>query len=641
MYQSLYRKYRPQTFSEIYGQDAISTTLTNAIKFNRVAHAYLFSGPRGTGKTSTAKLLAKALNCTNIVDGRICDECENCQLIKNNAHPDVVEIDAASNNGVDEVRELNEKVKYAPIKGAKKVYIIDEIHMMSQGAFNALLKTLEEPPEHVVFILATTEHHKVLATIKSRCQRFNFKKLSDNDIVLCLKNILDSENAQYDTEALNIIASQSDGGMRDAISMLEQALIYSNNNVSIQTVNEALDLVSKDKIKDLYNLILSKKLNEVLDYLDSLSKSSIDYKQIINEIIELAIENIIELKVSQNEKELQDFLLNLVEKFDEANEKLKFDNSKRLYLELAILKSINYQKENKELNVSTIIKENTKQECNPLSIKDKLIEEEPIVTRKVFEDEYLSNKEDEIEKDTTIKLDNQEIDNLNLVDQNQEVQEVQETQDAIPKINEVDIDQVSLFNLDELDNRENNNEVDNKELDNKILVIDEDEIMNVLVQPSTSKDELLRIKDKWKTFEDYLLNKNTKSAAALLIDSAPVAACADAIIVVPNEVVSVELINNVEAIQNNANFFASILERPRYVFAIDKDSWKRTVELYKQLSNVNSLPNPKEILEYHQFDQIQIIEEENEEENANLSFAKMIFKDQLEIKSEDNENGYQ
>lgn len=622
MYQSLYRRYRPQTFNEIYGQDAISTTLTNAIKFDRVAHAYLFSGPRGTGKTSTAKLLAKALNCTNIVDGRICDECENCQLIKNNAHPDVVEIDAASNNGVDEVRELNEKVKYAPIKGSKKVYIIDEIHMMSQGAFNALLKTLEEPPEHVVFILATTEHHKVLATIKSRCQRFNFKKLSDYDIVARLEDILKSENAEYDVKALKIIASQSDGGMRDAIGMLEQTLIYSNNNVTITAVNEALDLISNDKIKDLYNLIVSKKLHEVLEYLDSLSKSSIDYKQVINEIIELAIENIIELKVNHDQDDKQKFLLNLIEKFDEANEKLKFDNSKRLYIELAIIKTINYQK-----NISEIKESITRPTRISSKVEEKIIaQEDVVVTRKVFDDEYASNTNQEILEDNQVNNNIQP--NTIITSQAQTL--FNETNEEVEEdLNIIDDNQVSMFSLDEDNTR---NEV---VVNNKILQIADDEIINVLVQLTTSKEQLSRIKDKWATFDEYLLNKNTKQAAALLIDSTPVAACQEAIVVVPNENLNVELINNLESIQINADFFSSILDGPRYVLAIDKVGWSRVVALYKRLIATNSLPNPKDILEHHQFDEVEKKEDEILEDNANLSFAKMIFKDKLEIKSEE------
>ena len=249
-YKALYRTYRPSNFDEVAGQEHIVKTLKNALSTSKLAHAYLFAGPRGTGKTTMAKILAKALNCDEGF-GHICNECKNCLAINDGSHPDVLELDAASNNGVDEIRELIDKVKYGTILGRYKVYIIDEVHMLSTGAFNALLKTLEEPPEHVIFILATTEPHKILPTILSRCQRYDFNKLSDADIHGRLKEVLMHEGIAYSEEAVKIIVSLADGGMRDALSMLDQVLAYSNNRLEVKDILDIFALNQRKK-KSLY-----------------------------------------------------------------------------------------------------------------------------------------------------------------------------------------------------------------------------------------------------------------------------------------------------------------------------------------------------------------------------------------------------
>lgn len=240
MYQALYRKYRSQTFGEMVGQKVISTTLRQAVESGKISHAYLFSGPRGTGKTSAAKIFAKAMNCPNQVDGEPCNHCDICRDITNGSLEDVIEIDAASNNGVDEIREIRDKSTYAPSRATYKVYIIDEVHMLSTGAFNALLKTLEEPTENVVFILATTELHKIPATILSRVQRFEFKAIKQAAIKEHLASILKKEGMTFDDEALTIIARRAEGGMRDALSILDQALSLSSDNHVSQAVAEEI-----------------------------------------------------------------------------------------------------------------------------------------------------------------------------------------------------------------------------------------------------------------------------------------------------------------------------------------------------------------------------------------------------------------
>lgn len=240
MYQALYRKYRSQTFGEMVGQKVISTTLRQAVESGKISHAYLFSGPRGTGKTSAAKIFAKAMNCPNQVNGEPCNHCDICRDITNGSLEDVIEIDAASNNGVDEIREIRDKSTYAPSRATYKVYIIDEVHMLSTGAFNALLKTLEEPTENVVFILATTELHKIPATILSRVQRFEFKAIKQAAIKEHLASILKKEGMTFDDEALTIIARRAEGGMRDALSILDQALSLSSDNHVSQAVAEEI-----------------------------------------------------------------------------------------------------------------------------------------------------------------------------------------------------------------------------------------------------------------------------------------------------------------------------------------------------------------------------------------------------------------
>lgn len=269
MYQALYRKYRSQAFDEMVGQDIISTTLKQAVASGKISHAYLFSGPRGTGKTSAAKIFAKAMNCPNRVDGEPCNHCDICRDITNGSLEDVIEIDAASNNGVDEIRDIRDKSTYAPSRAIYKVYIIDEVHMLSTGAFNALLKTLEEPTENVVFILATTELHKIPATILSRVQRFEFKAIKQNAIQKHLATILDKEEISYDQDALNLIARRAEGGMRDALSILDQALSLSvGNHISLNVAEEITGSISLGALDDYVSSIIAHETTQALTNLD-------------------------------------------------------------------------------------------------------------------------------------------------------------------------------------------------------------------------------------------------------------------------------------------------------------------------------------------------------------------------------------
>ncbi len=284
-YKVLYRKYRPKTFSDVVGQHKITDTLKNELISNKIAHAYLFTGSRGTGKTTCAKILAKAVNCLNPQNGDPCLECANCVGIENGSIMDVLEIDAASNNRVDDVRTLIEEVAFTPANAKFRVYIIDEVHELSSSAFNALLKTLEEPPEHAIFILATTEVHKLLTTILSRCQRFDFRRITPDDIADRLEHICSLENATIEREAALMIARIADGGMRDAISILDQCIIR-NNNVSIATVQETAGVIGKDHLFELAEAVNEQDGVKALNIINDLHENSKDLTRLCEELIE-------------------------------------------------------------------------------------------------------------------------------------------------------------------------------------------------------------------------------------------------------------------------------------------------------------------------------------------------------------------
>ncbi len=302
MYQVLYRKYRPKRFEDVYGQDHVISTLLNEIKDNRISHAYLFTGSRGTGKTSCAKILAKAVNCENSVNGEPCNECEVCRGLDAGTIYDVVEIDAASNNGVDNIRDLREEANYTPSRGRYRVYIIDEVHMLSTGAFNALLKTLEEPPAHVIFILATTEVHKLPATILSRCQRFDFKRIQPETMAKRLMQVAGFENLDLSQEAAILISRIADGGMRDALSILDQCA-GREQRIDEQLVSEVAGIAGRESLYELSDAICSKNSGAALNIISSLHQNSYDMERLCVEMIN-HLRNFLIVKTVDKSREL-------------------------------------------------------------------------------------------------------------------------------------------------------------------------------------------------------------------------------------------------------------------------------------------------------------------------------------------------
>lgn len=333
-YKALYRTYRPQTFEEVAGQKHIIRTLRNALATNKIAHAYLFCGPRGTGKTTMAKLFAKALNCEEGI-GNQCNHCSNCLEVIEGSHPDVIEIDAASNNGVEQVRDLIDKVNYLPLKGKYKVYIIDEVHMMTTNAFNALLKTLEEPPAHVIFILATTEPHNIIPTILSRCQRYDFTKVSDGDIEERMMTILEKEGVQYDKEAVRAIISLADGGMRDALSILDQILAYSNNTLSVEDVYSIFGLLSTKEKVNLIKDITAGDVTRTLGKVKSFTEAGIDIKRLTEDLLEI-LKDVLIYKKTKDENELTKLVEQDAAALAESIETRKINEMISIFLKLQI-----------------------------------------------------------------------------------------------------------------------------------------------------------------------------------------------------------------------------------------------------------------------------------------------------------------
>lgn len=515
-YLALYRKYRPTNFSEVVGQDKVITVIKNEIINNRISHAYLFSGPRGTGKTTTAKIIAKLVNCTNPVNGECCDKCDNCLNFKNSS--DIVEIDAASNNGVDEIRELRDKVNLVPTNSKYKIYIIDEVHMLTTQAFNALLKTLEEPPAHVIFILATTEPHKIPLTVASRCQKFQFSKISNDEIVHRLSDIIKEENIKLDNEILLEIARLSDGGLRDAINMLDQLLAYKSENITLMDVYNINSCVSYVDIYNFINNMMNNNAVEIVSFIEKIDNEGKNISKFIEELI-VFLKDILLYKSAKINSEIEDKNTKIKELSDVLSENNIYN----------MIYSYNDTLNNIKLSSNSII----------LFI---------VSTFKIINDNFISknNVVDDNKESISTKNLEKVVENVKNEEKKVEVEDIKKLKEEITS------------KMDSL------NELINTRINNTFVYV--------------NKKDLLEIKDKWNGISNYLLDEKYGVNCGILKEVNVVAAGNNNLILVSNFDSVVDKVNM--KLTDLESTLLSIFGNQYKIIAISNDRWNSEKEKY-------------------------------------------------------------
>lgn len=554
-YQALYRKYRPTNFDEVVGQTHIIQTLKNAIVQNRIAHAYLFCGPRGTGKTSIAKIFAKTLNCTNSQDAP-CGVCENCKMAANGSHPDIIEIDAASNNGVDEVRNLIDKVKYAPMQGKYKIYIIDEVHMMTSGAFNALLKTIEEPPAHVIFIFATTEPNKVLPTIISRCQRFDFNKVSMHDIKYRLSVVCKNEGIEIDENGLTLIAQLADGGMRDALSILDQCVAYCSSHIDVNDIRKIYGVVTSEDIGKLFYSVYKKDVDSFVKDIQKYSDMGMDIKRLTADFIHMLKDSLI-LDYSENSTLVSDmnkdmirkyfklapinFRIKCMEELMDTYNKYTYASNALDYLEASLLKISSYSYES----------------------KTHIIDSDHNDFKEAEEEENYETSYDDTSDDSDIIEKNTQKDDNNGVLEKSEISDV---------------------SRETLKQSENTN--------NKIILNDEF-VIQLLV--GATKMERSIDTNKFNNIGQFISSLEFGKYAATLRNSMIMASGSNYIVVCVTSEIFAKQINEFELNYGYEDFMEVLLGKAKKVFALDKTQQSRVLDEFKERMISGNLPEPYQV----------------------------------------------
>ena len=588
-YKALYRTYRPQTFDEVAGQKHIIRTLRNALANNKIAHAYLFCGPRGTGKTTMAKLLAKALNCEEGF-GHQCNKCSNCLEIIEGSHPDVIEIDAASNNGVEQVRDLIDKVNYLPIKGKYKVYIIDEVHMMTDNAFNALLKTLEEPPAHVIFILATTEPHEIIPTILSRCQRYDFTKVADADIEERMITVLQKEGVEYDKAAVRAIISLADGGMRDALSILDQILAYSNNSLKVEDVYSIFGLISNKEKVGLIQDINAGDISATLEKVKNFSEGGIDIARLTQDILEILKDILIYKKtkkvdelttLNQSDAQLLSDEIDVRKLHEMIGTFLKLQldfktasNIKTLF-EVALLKLLTYEDANAPIVVKKQVvvekKVEVKPEVKPEPIIQPEIKPEPAV--EIIPEEKPEPVVEQPKPEPVIEQ-----------PKPQPTPVVKEQ----PKEEKVVDETVAPDWLVDDDDKKKTVEISGDKYE-----FDDDMIIKFMVLGD--RELRLNIIKRWNELNSYLGHPTLGDLVALLKDGSPLVATKNVLLLVYDFEKLASKVN----VKTNSDRISQILHmmlgHDMFVYALSRSDSTRLVKAYQNLRQISRLPLPKDI----------------------------------------------